>query len=117
MNQHQNTAFPSVSSSVKPNALGNQYVTAAMQPKTTPPMTTLWKCATRNRLLCSTKSTGGTAIRTPVMPPIVNVSMKPIVQSTGDVKRTRPPYIVNSQLKIFTPVGIEITIVVMPKNE
>ena len=28
----------------------------------------------------------------------------------------RPRYIVNSQLKIFTPVGIEISIVAMPKN-
>ena len=29
----------------------------------------------------------------------------------------RPRYIVNSQLKIFAPVGIEMIIVVMPKNE
>ena len=29
----------------------------------------------------------------------------------------RPLYMVNSQLKIFAPVGIEMIIVVMPKNE
>ena len=31
--------------------------------------------------------------------------MKPIDHSIGVAKRTRPPYIVNSQLKTFTPVG------------
>ena len=41
--------------------------------------------------------------------------MKPIVQSIGAAKRMRPPYMVNSQLKIFTPVGTAITIVAMPK--
>ena len=50
------------------------------------------------------------------MPPITNVMMKPTVQSIGVVMRTRPRYIVNSQLKIFTPVGIEMIIVVMPKK-
>ena len=79
-------------------------------------MITLWKCAIRNRLLCSTKSAPGTASITPVMPPITKVMMKPIVHSIGVVKRMRPRYIVNSQLKIFTPVGIEIIIVVMPKK-
>jgi hypothetical protein len=28
----------------------------------------------------------------------------------------RPPYIVNSQLKIFTPVGTAMIIVMMPKK-
>jgi hypothetical protein len=42
--------------------------------------------------------------------------MKPTVHSIGVVKRMRPRYIVNSQLKIFTPVGIEMIIVAMPKN-
>ena len=80
-------------------------------------MITLWKCATRNRLLCSTKSAGGTASSTPVMPPITKVTMKLMVHSIGTSKRMRPRYIVNSQLKIFAPVGIEMIIVVMPKNE
>ena len=80
-------------------------------------MMTLWKCATRNRLLCSTKSAGGTASSTPVMPPMTKVIMKPTVHIIGSSKRMRPRYIVNSQLKIFAPVGIEMIIVVMPKNE
>ncbi len=79
-------------------------------------MMTLWKCATRNRLLCSTKSAGGTASSTPVMPPMTKVTMKPSDHSIGALKRTRPPYIVNSQLKIFTPVGTAMIIVAMPKT-
>ena len=35
----------------------------------------------------------------------------------GTSKRMRPRYMVNSQLKIFAPVGIEMIMVVMPKNE
>ena len=77
---------------------------------------TLWKWAIRNSELCSTKSMAGIANITPVMPPMVKVTMKPIVHNTGEVKCTRPRYIVNSQLKIFTPVGIEMIIVVMPKK-
>ena len=42
--------------------------------------------------------------------------MKPIVHSIIELISTRPRYIVNSQLKIFTPVGIEMIIVAMPKN-
>ena len=30
--------------------------------------------------------------------------------------RIRPPYIVNSQLKTFTPVGTAMIIVITPKN-
>jgi len=89
----------------------------AKMPNTTPPMITLWKCAIRNRLLCSTKSAAGTASSTPVMPPITKVTMKPTVHSIGSSKRMRPRYMVNSQLKIFAPVGIEMIMVVMPKNE
>ena len=61
-------------------------------------MMTLWKCATRNRLLCSRKSAGGTATRTPVRPPMMKVTMKPIDHIIGVAKRMRPPNIVNSQL-------------------
>ncbi len=43
--------------------------------------------------------------------------MKATVHIIGSSNRMRPRYIVNSQLKSFAPVGIEITIVVMPKNE
>lgn len=101
---------------VKPVAFGNQYVIAAKQPNTTPPMITLWKCAIRNTELCRTKSAPGTAISTPVIPPTEKVIRKPTVHIIGVVKRIRPLYMVNSQLKIFTPVGIEITMVAMPKN-
>src|SRR3546814_1546068 len=58
-------------------------------PNSTPPMITLWKWAIRNRLLCSTKSAGGTASITPVMPPITKVSMKATVHIIGSSNRTR----------------------------
>src|SRR6185437_1564453 len=79
-------------------------------------MITLWKCAIRNSELCSTKSAGGTESSTPVMPPSTKVTMKPIDHSIGVWKRTRPPHMVNSQLKIFTPVGTAMIIVMMPKK-
>ena len=50
------------------------------------------------------------------MPPMEKVTMKPRVQSIGGVKRTRPWYMVNSQLNSFTPVGMEISIVARPKK-
>ena len=65
--------------------------------------------------MCSTKSTGGTASNTPVAPPMTKVTMKPIDQSIGVVKRTRPPYMVKSQLNIFTPVGTAMIIDMIPK--
>ena len=77
---------------------------------------TLWKWAMRNRLLCSTKLAAGTESSTPVMPPTVKVMMKPTVHSMGEVNSMRPRYMVNSQLKIFTPVGMEMIMVVMPKK-
>ena len=42
--------------------------------------------------------------------------MKPSAHSIGALKRTRPPYIVNSQLKTFTPVGTAMIIVMTPKK-
>src|SRR4051812_41323495 len=80
-------------------------------------MITLWKCAIRNKLLCSTKSADGTASSTPVMPPITKVIMKAIAHIIGSSKRMRPRYMVNNQLKILAPVGIEMIMVVIPKNE
>ena len=79
-------------------------------------MMTLWKCAIRNRLLCSTKSAPGTASRTPVIPPTEKVTIKPIVHSIAELKTMRPWYMVNSQLKILTPVGIAMIMVVIPKK-
>ena len=42
--------------------------------------------------------------------------MKPMVHRTGTVNRTRPPYIVNSQLKTLTPVGTAMIMLVTPKK-
>jgi hypothetical protein len=42
-------------------------------------------------------------------------AMKPIVQSMG-LEADAARYMVNSQLKIFAPVRIEMIMVVMPKN-
>ncbi|MNI52231.1 hypothetical protein D3C73_1069960 [compost metagenome] len=67
--------------------------------------------------MCRAKSAGGTASSTPVIPPITKVTMKPMVHSMGTSKRMRPRYMVKSQLKILAPVGIEMIIVVIPKNE
>src|ERR1700677_2470307 len=50
------------------------------------------------------------------MPPITNVTMKPIDHRIVTVNRMRPPYIVNSQLKTLTPVGTAMIIVMTPKK-
>ena len=50
------------------------------------------------------------------MPPMANVTMKATVHIMGSSKRMRPLYMVNSQLKIFAPVGMEMIMVVMPKK-
>ena len=48
---------------------------------------------------------------TPESPPIVNCETRPIAKSIGVVNFSDPPTIVPIQLKIFTPVGIAISIV------
>ncbi|MNX46347.1 hypothetical protein D3C86_768860 [compost metagenome] len=53
---------------------------------------------------------------TPVAPPTAKHGMNPRVHSIGCEMVIRPRNIVNSQLKILTPVGIPITIVEMAKN-
>ena len=53
---------------------------------------------------------------TPVIPPTTNAGMNAIVHIIGVGKVILPLYIVNSQLKILTPVGIAIIIVVTAKN-
>ena len=55
-------------------------------------------------------------MRTPVSPPRTKVVRNPMVQSMGVVRRTRPLYMVKSQLKTFTPVGMAMTMVEMPKK-
>ena len=44
------------------------------------------------------------------------VTMNPKDQYMGRLNLTRPRYMVKSQLKIFTPVGIPITMVAIPKT-
>ena len=50
------------------------------------------------------------------MPPITKVTMKPTVHSIDGWNVMRPRYMVSSQLKIFTPVGTAMIMVVMPKK-
>jgi hypothetical protein len=52
---------------------------------------------------------------TPVKPPTVNRNTKPKDHSIGVSKDTWDPFIVASQLKTFTPVGIAIIIVAAVK--
>src|SRR5258708_3642994 len=67
-------------------------------------------------LLCTCQSTGGSASSTPVRPPRTNVTMKPMVHRTGTANRTRPPYMVNNQLKTLTPVGTAMIMLAIPKT-
>ena len=50
------------------------------------------------------------------MPPITKVHMKATDHIMGVAMRIRPPYIVKSQLKTFTPVGTAMIMVAMPKK-
>ena len=75
----------------------------------------LWKCATRNRELCTAKSTGGFARITPVSPPITKVTRNMMENSMAVVKRMRPRTIVSNQSYTFTPVGTPMSIVAIPK--
>ena len=53
---------------------------------------------------------------TPEMPPIVNNPTSAIAKFIAVVKRIEPPCSVAIQLKIFTPVGMAISIVVTPNT-
>ena len=44
---------------------------------------------------------------------MVNMAMNPSAKQSAVVKRMRPPQSVRSQLKIFTPVGTAISIVMI----
>ena len=70
---------------VEPEAerLGESIIIARHRAEQHAPMMTLWKCAIRNRMVWSWKLVGGTAISTPVMPPITKVTMKPMDHRTG----------------------------------
>ncbi len=48
---------------------------------------------------------------------MMNIAMKATAKSIGVVNRTCPPHIVAIQLKILTPVGMAMSIVVAEKTE
>ena len=52
----------------------------------------------------------------PVTPPMMNMLMKPTAYSIGVLKLTEPLNMVPIQLKIFTPVGTAISIVLEAKT-
>ena len=54
---------------------------------------------------------------TPLRPPMINMNMNPSAKSIGVVNLIDPPHMVAIQLKIFTPVGMAISMVVMVKTE
>ncbi len=61
-------------------------------------------------------SAGVMASMRPEKPPIVNRNTKASENSIGVSKLIAPRHIVATQLKIFTPVGIAISIVANMKN-
>src|SRR6188472_1226370 len=62
------------------------------------------------------QSIGKTATKMPVIPPIVNVAIAPMQNSSGVVHSTVPRHKVAIQLKIFTPVGTAIKKLESMKN-
>ena len=53
---------------------------------------------------------------TPVRPPNTKVIRNPSAQTIGVSNVTEPRHIVKVQLKIFTPVGTAMSIVISAKN-
>ena len=49
-------------------------------------------------------------------PPTTKTAMKPTANSIAVTKRNRPPIIVASQLKIFTPVGTAMSMLAAEKK-
>src|SRR5690606_2086799 len=62
------------------------------------------------------KSRGGDARITPVRPPNTNETRKPSENTIGVSKVIDPRHIVPIQLKIFTPVGTAMSIVISAKK-
>ncbi len=62
------------------------------------------------------KSSGGEAMRTPLMPPSRNVIRNPNDHSMGVSKDSEPCVIVPIQLKNFTPVGTAMRNDIREKN-
>ena len=67
-------------------------------------------CATTKYVSVTCQSTGNAARKIPERPPIVNTAMKPSAHSIAVSRMRFPRQVVAIQLKIFTPVGIAITI-------
>src|SRR5690348_18174567 len=89
----------------------------AKMPKSATPTIIVWKCAIRNKLLCTWKSAGGDAMSTPAMPPSMKVQANPINQYIGVAKTILPLKSVKIQLNTCTPEGIAISKVMIPKKE
>ena len=64
------------------------------------------------KLSLTCQSNGTEACSTPLMPPTVKRAIRPLANSSGVLKRSEPPHMVASQLKIFTPVGMAISMLV-----
>ena len=62
-------------------------------------------------------SAGTTECNTPESPPTVNSTMKPSEKSIDVLSLIEPFQIVPNQLKIFTPVGMAMSIVARPNAE
>src|SRR5262249_27789507 len=85
--------------------------------KISPPNSTKWKCATTKYESVSCQSKGATESMMPVKPAHRNWKRKAQQKRSGVLNRSLPPYIVASQLKIYTPVGTPTSIVEAAKNE
>src|SRR5260221_11986044 len=74
-------------------------------------------CATMKYESVCCRSTGGDACMMPDSPPMVNIAMKLSANFIDVVKFSEPPQMVPIQLKIFTPVGTAISMVVRLNTE
>lgn len=116
MNQYQNVYLFQNLLRWKLNIFGYQQVMLVNMLNIMLLMMMLWKCVIRNRLLCSMKLMVGIVSIMLVMLLMMKVIMKLMVYSIGVVKCMWLWNMVNSQLKIFMLVGIEMIIVVMLKK-
>src|SRR5256885_16859028 len=62
-------------------------------------------------------SGGGEACAAPDSPPMMTIAMNPTAKCSAVVPRMSPPHSVAIQLKIFTPVGTAINMVVAANTE
>src|SRR4029077_12917419 len=74
-------------------------------------------CATMKYVSVCCRSDGGDECMMPESPPMMNMAMKPMANSIGVSRRSLPPHMVAIQLKIFTPVGMAMSMVVDANTE